>query len=209
MSKRIFYVVYFDDKRLQNTLDAMRFIANPREKTRAHITIRGPYLKSRNVYDLERKIFGTEAVADGVKAFFSENQNTVFISCYSERFREVWNKKDFGFNPHITIYDGASREFAKMLFDRLERLPIRFSFLVGKLSSLVSHKDQYSTWLRESFDKELVSDIVGQSLTTFQIDELSSEQRVSLIESFVRWLPEFCTSPSNVLDSVKNSSEGR
>ena len=188
MSRRIFYVVHFDDQRLQTSLDAMRFIANPKEKTPAHITVRGPYSRPYNLCGLERKIQGAEVVADGTEAFFQEGQNTVFIRCYSERIREVWKKKDFGFNPHITIYDGSSRDLARMLLDRLGRLPIQFRFFVSKLLPLESHKGQYSAWLRQSFDEEFASEIVGYPLRISEIDALSPERRVSLIESFARGL---------------------
>ena len=46
MLKRVFYVVYFNEQRLQASLNAMRFIANPREKTPAHITVRGTILSN-------------------------------------------------------------------------------------------------------------------------------------------------------------------
>ena len=205
MSKRIFYVVYFDDQRLQASLDAMRFIANPKEKTLAHITLRGPYSQLYNVCGLERKIRGAEVMAVGADGFFSKGQNTVFIRCHSEKFQEVWKKSDFPFNPHITIYDGSCRSFAKMLLERLERLPIQFRFLVGKLSPLESHKGQYSTLLRQSFDEEFARDVVGEPLKVSDIDYLSSERRVSLIELFARELSEFSSAPVDVANLAEAS----
>lgn len=195
MSKRIFYVVYFDDKRLQASLNAMRFIANPKEKTLAHITLRGPYSQLYNVCRLERKIRGAEVVADGADGFFRKGQNTVFIKCSSEKFQEVWKKSDFPFNPHITIYDGSCRNFAKVLLERLKQFPIKFRFLVGNLSPLESHKGQFSTILRQSFDEEFARDIIGEPLKVSEIDFLSPERRIALIESFARELPEFASIP--------------
>ncbi len=205
MSKRIFYVVYFDDRRLQSSLDAMRFIANTKEKTPAHITLRGPYPQSYNLRGLERKIRGAEVLANGVEAFFHEGQNTVFLRCHSERFREVWKKKDFPFNPHITIYDGSSRQFAKLLLKRLEQLHIRFQFVVGKLSALESHKGQYSTLLRQSFKEEFARNVVGEPLKVSEIDALSPERRVSLIELFARELSEFSSAPVDVANLAEAS----
>ena len=194
MTKRIFYVVYFDDHRLQVALDAMRFIANPFEKTRAHITVRGPYTKSINAVGLTKKIAGTEAEADGMDSFFREDQNTVFIRCRSERIREVWQKVDFGFNPHVTVYDGPSREFAMMLLGRLSRLPVKFHFVVGQVTRLVTYKGQYTMSLREAFDEELTKRLVGEPLGISEIERMPSARRVALIELIARELPKFSSS---------------
>lgn len=207
MTKRIFYVVYFDDPRLQASLDTIRFIANPNEKTPAHITLRGPYSQLYNVRGLERKIHGAEVMADGAEGFFRKGQNTVFIRCFSEKFQEVWKKSDFPFNPHITIYDGSSRRFAKMLLDRLVQFPIKFRFLVGKLSPLESHKGQYSTLLRQSFNEKFTRTIVGELLTVSEVDSLSSERRASLVELFARKLPGFSSPPMDVSTPSETSYE--
>lgn len=188
MARRFFYVIFFNNQRIQALLDAMRFVANPVEKTPAHVTIRGPYPQRYNVCSLERKAREAKVLAEGAGAFFYEGQNTVFIRCRSERFREFWSKKDHGFNPHITIYDGPSREFAKILLDRLEHIPIRFNFFIDGLSVLESHKGQYSTWLRESYNEVLAKEVVGEPLTISEIDELPWERRFFLIESFAREL---------------------
>ena len=194
MSKRIFYVVYFDDRRLQGALDAIRLIANPVEKTRAHITVRGPYTKSISAGALRKRIGGTEVMADGIGSFLREDQNTVFIRCRSERLREIWRKVEFGFNPHITIYDGPSREFALMLLDRLSTLPSKFYFVVGQATRLVTYKGQYTTSLREAFDEGLTTRILGERLGISEIERMSAVQRVALIELITRELPEFSSS---------------
>ena len=164
MSKRVFYVVYFRDQRLQAAFDAMRLIANPHEKSRAHITVRGPYRQRYDVRGLDRKIRDTEIVTDGAGSFFDGDQNTVFIGCRSRKLREVWLKRDFGFHPHITIYDGSSRDFANLLYGRLLDLAIRIRFRVGGLSPLPSVKGQYSMDLRQAFDASVVADITGARL---------------------------------------------
>ena len=188
MQKRIFYVIYFDDSRLQHSLDAMRFIANPKEKTPAHVTVRGPYHRKHNFCELNKKIAGMEILAKGTGAFFNERQNTVFIACHGDKFREVWKKQDFDFNPHITIYDGSSRDFAEMLFDRLSQLSIQFRFMASKLTPLVSYQGQYSTWLKDSFDEDFAEHVIGQPLRASDIASLSSKLRISLIESFAHGL---------------------
>lgn len=196
MSKRIFYVLYFVDARLQAALDAIRFIANPAEKTRAHITVRGPYRKPIDAAALTEKFQETEVMADGIDNFFCEDQNTVFIRCHSERLREIWQKTDYGFHPHITIYDGSSREFALMLLERLSTLPTKFCFEVGQVTRLVTHKGQYTTSLREAFDEELTGRLLGKSLGIPDIQRMPADQRIALIELIARELPEFTSSNS-------------
>ena len=182
MSKRVFYVVYFRNQRLQAAFDAMRLIANPHEKSRAHITIRGPYRQRYDVRGLDRKIRDTEIVTDGAGSFFDGDQNTVFIGCHSRELREVWLKRDFGFHPHITIYDGSSRDFASLLYGRLLDLAIQFRFRVGGLLPLPSVKGQYSMDLRQAFDATVVADITGSRLDVAEVDALSAEQRVGWVE---------------------------
>ncbi|MDE0718111.1 MAG: hypothetical protein OXH64_09270 [Rhodospirillaceae bacterium] len=183
--------MYFQDKRLQALLDAIRFIANPKEKTPAHITVRGPYSRYYDSTKWERKIVGTEAIASGVDSFFENEKNTIYIRCYSKKLREIWSKKDFGFVPHITLYDGISRSFAELLHARLKQIPLQFSFAIGELRSLVSHKGQQSTILRQIFDENIAKDVVGYPLKVDEVDKMSFEKRVRVIETFCKKLQGF------------------
>lgn len=171
-------------------LDAMRFVANPKEKTPAHITVRGPYSQRINVKGLQRKIQGTRALADGVEAFFGEDQNTVFIRCHSDEIRAVWKKRDFGFNPHITIYNGPSREFAGMLLRQLGDLAIRFDFVVGELLAMESTKGQFETFLKQSFNEKIISELAGDKISVSKIELLPAEDRISLVKKIARMLPK-------------------
>ena len=200
MFRRVFYVVYFNEQRLQAALDAMRFIANPREKSPAHITVRGPYAQLYNLQRQQRRIFGTEVVADGVSAFFNESQNTVFIQCQSEKLREVWNKPDYEFNPHITLYDGSSREFAVNLLDKLLEVSIRFKFLVDELQPLESFKGQSSSWLRDSFDEDFAEEVIGRRLNAAEVDDMPDKVRIALVERFARRLSRYSLASQGSLD---------
>ena len=204
MLRRVFYVVYFSEQRLQAALDAMRFIANPREKTPAHITVRGPYAQFYNLYKQQRKIFGTEVFANGVNTFFHENQNTVFIQCQSEQLREVWMKRDFKFNPHITLYDGSSRQFATALLDKLEETVIQFKFFVDEMQPLESFRGQSSSWLRDSFDEEFAKKVIGRPIKASEVDEMSDETRIALIERFARSLSNYSMVPQRTTDTNRD-----
>lgn len=191
--RRVFYVVYFRDHRLQCFLDAMRFLANPLEKNYAHITLRGPYQQRYDLRRIDRIVDGTEVLAYGVGSFFGDSQNTVFIKCHSETLRDVWKKRDYGFNPHLTIYDGHSRKFAEMLLTRLNNLTLRFRFIVGRLHPLVTHRGQYSMELSQAFNEALFTDVTGTHVSASDVGSLSDEKRVALIELFARKLPEFAS----------------
>ena len=198
MLRRVFYVVYFNDQRLQAALDAMRFIANPREKTPAHMTVRGPYAQLYNLHRQQRTIYGTEVFAKGVSAFLCEGQNTVFIHCQSEKLREVWKKQDFEFNPHITLYDGSSRQFAAALLDKLDDIGIQFRFLIDELRPLETFKGQSSSWLRDSFDENFAEKVIGTPIKASDVDTMTDPIRISLMTRFARNLSTYSTAPQGM-----------
>ena len=75
----VFYVVYIPDGPLAMCIDAIRAIANPGEKHRAHITLRGPYTQIHDMEGPDSMISGTEVTVSSVGHFFQERQNTVFF----------------------------------------------------------------------------------------------------------------------------------
>lgn len=204
MLRQVFYVVYFNDRRLQAALDAMRFIANPREKTPAHMTVRGPYAQLYHLHRQQRMVSGTEVSATGVNAFFYEEQNTVFIQCESVKLREVWKKRDFDFSPHITLYNGSSRQFATALLDRLDGVMIRFTFLIDEMRPLETYKGQSSSWLRESFDEEFAGEVIGRPIKALEVDTMSDQLRISLIERFARNLSKYSAAPQCIWDNMED-----
>ena len=195
MSKRIFYVVIFDNPRLQKALDTMKCIANPDAKSTAHITIRGPYLQRVRVKRIEEIVRSIEIFADGAGAFFDGDQNTVFIRCWSEHLHKVWKKRDFGFNPHITIYDGRSRVLAAKLLDRIQRLSLGFGLGTVRLRTLQSCKGQQTMWrLRHAFDEEFVFRTVGEQFSVSDIEAMTHSRRAQLIEALAKKLPDLAAS---------------
>ena len=189
MARRVFYVVYFEDKDLQRMLDAIRLVCEPGEKTQAHITIRGPYSQRYNLSAQQERIRGSRIAADGVDHFFNEGQSTVFIKCNSHELREAWKKSDFGFNPHITLYDGSSRTFATCLLQLLSGLNLSFPFVANGLFPLVSRKGQNTIELRAAYDEHFVSGLLGNRLLLSDIDELDTKDRLSIVETIAKHLP--------------------
>ena len=191
MEQHVFYVVYFEDRRLQRSLDAIRFIADPSAKMQAHITVRGPYPQRYGLSRRERIVRGSEITALGVDCFFNERQNTIFIRCDSEALRQTVEKKHFGYNPHITLYDGTSREFAADLLERLKVLDMRFSFLADGLTPLISVKGQGTLDLQLAVDEDFVARMLGKPISVQDIPDLKLSERLDFIELLARRLPEF------------------
>lgn len=202
MNKRIFYVVYFDNPDVQKCLDAILLLCNPKEKGRAHITVRGPrkrFTKENTILGYTNIIKGNVIYIYGVDHFFNYDQNTVFLKCRAEQLRQVWKKPDYmEYNPHITLYDGDSRVFALELFKELSKLNLLFSCIADGLRPIVSRKGQRTLDLRFVFDSEFVSQIIGDKLSIDIIDDLDFPTRLSYIVELARRLPEFGIKPAQI-----------
>src|SRR5690349_19434508 len=116
---KVFYVIYIKDKLLRTIIDGIRILANPLEKQKAHITVRGPYYQSYRLTEKNEIIKHTKINIHGIATFFNEKQNTIYLKVKnsSEALKNVW-KKDFykgAFNPHLTLYDGRDEQFAESL----------------------------------------------------------------------------------------------
>jgi hypothetical protein len=185
---RVFYVVYVPEGEIGACINAMRLIALPQARQRAHITIRGPYARSQDVRPQNEQITGALVRVSDVGKFFSERQNTVFFHCSCPAFLKVWDKKDYPYNPHITIYDGGSRSFAEEIYALLSRYRVRVSFKVPELAELVTANGQQDSPLRETFDSAALEQIFGKALTLEEIDRLDERARLDLIERIGRYL---------------------
>jgi len=180
--KRIFYVVYAADDFVQSTLDAIRFIADPNEKTRAHVTIKGPYSKARTFRKARHLAEGSEVSVTGVDVFRSSKQNTVFLSIDSPVLKKLFDKPDSpDARPHLTIYDGAALAIADELHQVLQECNIAFSFTSSTLEPLQTKKGQSSLELRVAYDEALVEEVTGQRVEADEVPKLSNDVRVRLI----------------------------
>jgi 2'-5' RNA ligase len=178
---RVFYVLNIKDKAFSDCLEAIRFLSNPAEKHRAHITVRGPYRKRIDVKDINRKIAGDKIVIDSVGNFFESGQNTVYFRCSSPELRVVWKKRNYPFNPHVTVYDSDSGEFARRLFEVISRYKYRLEFRADELEVMESHKGQASFSLALAFNSELVRQVVGKKIKAEDVQALPDDRRLELI----------------------------
>ncbi|MBI5075749.1 MAG: hypothetical protein HZB62_11380 [Nitrospirae bacterium] len=94
-----------------------------------HITVRGPYSHKIKPGDLDRYELLLQQYAPlfigNVGIFNNHGEYIVYVKVVSEGLRKLWWKPDYpisqyGFNPHITIYKGQNKEFARRVFDFLK-----------------------------------------------------------------------------------------
>jgi 2'-5' RNA ligase len=179
---RVFYVLNIKDKALSECMEAIRFLSDPAEKHRAHITVRGPYRKRIDISSINRKIAGDKVVIDNVGNFFESGQNTVYFRCSSPELRAVWKKKNYPFNPHVTVYDSDSGDFARRLFGVISRYKYRLEFRADELEVMESRKGQASFSLALAFNSDLVRHVVGKEIKAEDVHTLSEDRRLDLID---------------------------
>lgn len=182
---RLFYVLYPEEPHLRFALDAIRFLANPYEKERAHLTVRGPcsrHYREQTLQRLNLKIASSPISIEGVDNFFAERQHTVFLSCDGPNLKQVWLKPDYGYRPHITLYDGDSRSLGAALLSILQARPARLRFVAGRLVPLVTFKGQTNLTLRTSVDFGRLSQLAGRALSPAAVSALPLDERLALIE---------------------------
>lgn len=185
---KIFYVIYVRDNILGPYLNAIRYLSNPTEKYDAHITIRGPYKKHINIDNYNKIIENDTIEITAVGKFFEKKQNTVFLQCYSDNLKKIWHKSDYGFKPHITLYDGKSRTFASNLIKILNSHLINFTFKVEKLSELRSIKGQIDYRLNLEWKLEYIHSIVKKNVTHNEIENMNEPERLRLIDEITEHL---------------------
>ena len=138
MNQRFFVFFYVDNPEVEEYLNLAIFVANPLEKWPAHVTVAGPFPHRNSVP--KAVPFHSEVNVRGVGRFNGSGQNTVFLNVESDELRKYWNKPDYGYNPHITIYDGDDPKLADMIYISLKTLDPFFSFPVKKLKRVKSVK---------------------------------------------------------------------
>ena len=172
------------DKRVQAHLDAIKYFCDPKQKTPAHITVRGPYADAIDVRQFSSIIEGARASIVGPGIFFREKQNTVFLATGLHGLRSIWHKPDFNFKPHITLYDGPSREFASSLRDVLRKHRLFFTCQVTGLLEMRTVSGQYSFDMKMNVDIELLKPFVSRSVI-LRADEFNEKDRLEFVNSLL------------------------
>ena len=98
-----------------------------------HVTIRGPYNDPIEIEQLgrfQREISKEPLLIHGVGIFENRGSCSVFLRVKNDKLRGIWRKPDFpvkeyGFNPHITLYEGSDLELAHRILDFLKKEDLR------------------------------------------------------------------------------------
>ena len=186
---RVFYVIYLTDALQENCLNAIRLLCNPCASLPAHITVRGPYRRQQALPAVQRLVKDQVARVRGVGRFEGERQ-TVYLKCHSNTFRRVWHKPDYGFTPHLTLYNGSSRAFADSLFELLSGFAFDLNFKIRCLEPVFSQSGQRRFDLAWSFDTELVSRLASRRIDVSDIELLGDGERLNLIGKVCQLLVE-------------------
>ncbi len=124
-----------------------------------HITIRGPYSREVPEPQLARYqnvLRSDPIVLEGFGSFQAAGRHVVYLKVQHPKLRKVWWKPDFpiktyGFNPHVTIFEGADEVRAQTILDflRKERLSVlTWDFEVTARVS--DHRDLFTEPLRKA-----------------------------------------------------------
>src|SRR6185369_6848935 len=172
-----FFVLYPPRRREQALLDVMRLLCAPHVQSHAHITVRGPYaakpLDSRDW----RKVTNIRVTVAGVGTFFEGKQNTVFLRCESPDLPSIWWKRDYKDGlPHITIYDGPSRQFAESVVRILEAETWNFMFVADRLREYVSTGRQNSLDIKWPEYVSIFDQVFGFMVTRDDLRTLSEAE---------------------------------
>ncbi len=123
----VFYVLYLNDSIVSPCLELIHKISEPKSTSKPHVTVRGPVRRTiqkgsawQNI-----RISSVDLIEPGtffLNAKDARKQNTVYIRCSFMEVSQAWYKPDYPISiPHLTIYDGPSRELAENIFELLRR----------------------------------------------------------------------------------------
>lgn len=190
-----FYVAYPANEQLRGLINSLKILADDKQRTEAHITVRGPYKKRLSQSDVEkfsRIVSGENLSILGVDNFFAFNQNTVFFKVdENEKLRKVWKKITYNdFKPHITIYDGDNIEYAIKLFNVLRENFSPFQYRIEKLSWLKPKSiDELKFFhLKSIFKYEIIERIINKSFSIETINNISNSERLEMIQDVADYL---------------------
>jgi hypothetical protein len=163
-------------------LDALVYFANPREKDAAHITLRGPSTARNGLSQIADRIVGARISIVGADSFFEGSQNTVFLRCGADEIKKYWNKPEYPFNPHLTIYDGDSREFARSVLLILEKNRLFFEIVVGECRIVNSVPGQKSMQLALEIEKKMIEEMTDEDVELDSVSRIPEWRRLMFID---------------------------
>lgn len=187
------YAVKITEPNISSILNFIKYLCAPNSKTEVHLSLRGPYKKkltTEAIQEYTEIIKGSLIEVYDTGNFFSTKQNTVFYRCKGNQIRKVWYKKNYGYNPHLTIYDGKDKDFAEELYKLLTKVNLNFTFTASELILYDSSKILGSMHLQSSIDKSIITKIIGQDWPELEVFEMPIASRLRLISRCLNAIKE-------------------
>ena len=148
-----FVFLEISDPEISALIHGIRTIATSSPpKSAPHITIRGPYsrpVSRKEILRYERILSSHPIVLEGIGAFQSGDRATVYMKVQHPNLRQIWWKPDYpikqyGFNPHLTLYEGHDADRALRIETFLRREDIKMLTSEFSVSPYVAdHKDLF------------------------------------------------------------------
>lgn len=178
---RIFYVVYLPDNVVGTCVDVFRALINPGTKNHAHITVRGPYEGFQDPSAWADDAMELPIKIGAPATFYSNTQNTVYLSVDAPALRKVWHKPRYpDGTPHLTLYDGAWRGLADEVLRITTKYPVTFDFTACGLKWMIS-SDVPPKPLWDRLDRDRVEPLIKLPLNVDPMD-MPERTRVAIAE---------------------------
>jgi hypothetical protein len=136
----------------------------------------------------------------GLISFFQTNQNTVALHCVFPEVQELWYKPDYPQGaPHLTLYDGESRQFARRVLEVLGRFEWNFEVSATPLRPLsASESGQWKmVHLTASDEMDRVFErLTGYRLSSESIRDMTPDLRLEVVEQVCQYISGVVTERS-------------
>ncbi|WP_152670038.1 hypothetical protein [Lysobacter capsici] len=125
-----FVFVVFNDPDVVGVIDFLCCVLNEkRSHASPHLTIQGPFnekVSIDSISAIKRRLKSDVFFIGNPGVFETEQGIVLFLRVNSDNLIKVWDKPDFplstyGFNPHITLYEGSDKARAKRALDCLKK----------------------------------------------------------------------------------------
>lgn len=159
-ARKHFLFIVFSDPVVVGALQFLASVLDPkRVLEKPHLTIQGPFEEKVDLERIEsvRKYLRNDVFFIGNPGIFDTPGGVaLYLSVYSENLRRVWNKPDypidkFGFNPHITIYEGND----------INRAKAALGFLGKNRLELLCHDFEVAQYVQKQIDMFPVDGVDG------------------------------------------------
>ena len=150
-----FVFLEFTDPDLNALVSGIRETATGNAPTtNVHITVRGPYstpIRPEQLRRYHRTLARDPILLDGYGLFRVDKRFIVYVKVQHPKLRQVWWKPDFpisryGFNPHVTLYEGPDSDRAHALLTFLQQESVKYVTWDFCVTAYVSdHRDLFAS----------------------------------------------------------------